>query len=80
MPSNIVKLAPAPTKSSEEVREILEEWLEACDEVEEIYIIGKLKSQRHKHTHSSLSNAVYWIGLLKYFSDQMSLFQMDGEG
>jgi hypothetical protein len=72
------KLETVKNRSSKEVKEILQSWLEKEDIVE-ILIIGKRDGGRFAHEVSSLSSLIWWMGILRYFTDVISDYQKYGD-
>lgn len=73
--TNLVKLE---SKTPKEVKELLQEWLENED-LEEIFLLGKIKGKIFRWDHSFISSTFWWMGCLTHIRDLLSGYQMEDE-
>ena len=66
------------SKTPKQVKDLLQEWLEA-DDLEEIVLLAKRKGKGYRWDHSGLNSTFWWIGFLKHIGDIVSGYQMEDD-
>ena len=61
-----------------QVKELLQEWLEAED-LEEVILLGKRKAKGYRWDHSGMASTFWWIGFLQHIGDIISGYQMEDD-
>ena len=60
------------------VKKLLQEWLDN-DEITEVVLLGKLKGNKVRWSHSSVTSTFWWMGFLHHVADLMSNYASGGE-
>lgn len=66
------------SKTPKQIKELLQEWLEA-DDLEEVVLLAKRKGKGYRWDHSELVSGFYWMGFLTHVADIMSDYQMEDD-